>query len=137
MSGDQDKAQAQERETVAAEKFTLGLSILILLAVVALVIYQAVSGGSQPATFAVEPQFPDLRQAGDLYYLPVEVTNEGDQTAEDVTVSFTLRTLGGDGESSSFVIRFLEGGATARGVVVFGSRPSAGELRYTLSYLRP
>ena len=137
MSREQDKPQAEERQTPAAEKFTLGLSILILLVVVGLIIYQALAGGSQPATFAVSPKFAQLREEGDLYYLPVEVTNQGNRTAEDVTVSFTLQTPGDNAESSSFTIRFLAGGATAQGVVVFRSLPTEDELSHTLSYVRP
>ncbi len=122
-----------------AEWMTLCISVAILLIVIGLVSYQHLLGGSQSAALEVRPQLQQVRQEGDAYYLPVEVSNTGDKTAEGVQVEVPLNLDGGQEEASSQLrITFLAGHETSRGIVVSGQDPLAGTLTTeVVSYLQP
>jgi uncharacterized protein (TIGR02588 family) len=128
---------ARDRDRSTAEWVTLGVSIVILAAIVGLVVYVYLSGGDEPATIAVRPLLEEVRHDGDTYYLPVEVANNGDRTAEDVQVQVTLTAGEGEPASATFTLRFLAGGEQQRGVVAFRRDPAAGELRLSVSFIEP
>ncbi len=82
-----------------------------------------------------QPQLEEVRQAGGAYYLPVDVPNQGERTAENVRVEVSLSS--GQGESSQFELRFLAGGAE-RGTVIFREDPSKVNLTVdAISFRRP
>ena len=53
------------------------------------------------------------------YYQPVSVTNNGDQTAQEVAVDATIGE-----DTRSFMIAIIPGGATRSGTVVFAENPA-------------
>lgn len=122
-----------------AEWTTLGISMAILLIVIGLVGYQHLFGASQAAVIEVTPRLQQVRQEGDAYYLPVDVTNKGDKTAEDVRVEVSLTPDGRQQKTSSQLrIMFLAGHETSRGTVVFGEDPRRRVLTTeVISYLQP
>ena len=69
-----------------------------------------------------------MRHEGESYYLPVEVTNRGGRTAEEVVVQAELVGSDGSAEESEFTLDFLAGGETREGTAVFATDPSTGEL---------
>ena len=77
----------------------------------------------------IEPQFAAVRQVGDAYYLPVRVTNTGDETAADVRIMGELSTDSGEPETSELEFLFLAGQETADGTMVFSKEPTESELR--------
>jgi uncharacterized protein (TIGR02588 family) len=101
-----------------AEWTTLGISAAIVLALLGLVTYQAMTRGGRPAVIAVALQTEAVRHEGAAYYLPVEIANHGDQTAADVRVQVSL-TAGDGRQTAHLSVAFLAGGATARGTAVF------------------
>lgn len=115
-----------------------GLSLLILATVIGLLAWDAVSAHDRPPSLRVGQ--PTIARHRDALEATVELTNAGDQAAEQVTVEVQL-SAGGGGESQrgSFQIDLLPGGASQSGTVVFFS-PPAGELRAEASvagYQRP
>lgn len=120
-----------------AEWVTLSVSIAIIAVLVGLVVIVFIFGGDKPATIEVRPLLEEVRQADGAAYLPVEVANRGNRTAEDVTVQMTLHTEAGEPATAAFTLRFLAGGERQRGVVAFPQDPRAGELRWTLSFIEP
>jgi len=116
---------------------TLSVSVAILSLLIGSVIYVSFAGSDEPATIDVRPVLEEVRRDGDTYYLPVQVTNEGDRTAEDVQVQLTLEAGEGEPASATFTIRFLAGGEGKRGVVAFQTDPSAGEIRSSVSFIEP
>ena len=135
-NGQQEKRQSSGRS--GAEWTTLSISTAILLILIGLISYQYLAGSNQPAHIEVRPQLQQVRQAGDRYYLPVEVTNTGDKTAEDVRVGVSLTSAGSGKASSQLRFMFLAGHETSRGTVVFKEDPSKGDLSVdAVSFLQP
>jgi uncharacterized protein (TIGR02588 family) len=127
-----------DRDRAVAEWTTLGISLSILLALVGLVIYQYVAGGTAAAVIEVQPRLGEVRREGEAYYVPVDVRNRGERTAEDVRVRLSLEADGGAAESAELQVQFLAGGATEHGTVVFHSDPAGGNLSArVVSYLEP
>jgi uncharacterized protein (TIGR02588 family) len=79
----------------------------------------------------------EIRQEGDSYYLSLDITNNGDRTAENVEVMLTLDTGEGDPETMQFQVQFLDGGETENQTVIFKNNPAQGELTHTASFHVP
>ncbi|HEX2283045.1 MAG TPA: TIGR02588 family protein [Thermomicrobiales bacterium] len=116
------------RERTAAERFTLAISVMLILGLVALVTYVSVTGGGEPPIVEAIPLLDEIRHEGESYFLPLAVTNRGGQTAAEVTVQAELAAGDGSAETSEFTLDFLAGGETRDGTVVFAADPAAGEL---------
>jgi uncharacterized protein (TIGR02588 family) len=120
--------RTRPRARSAAEWTTLGISIILILALLALVTYVSITGGNQPPIVEARPLDQEIRHEGESYYLPVAVTNRGGRTAEEVVVQAELAGSDGSSDASEFTLDFLAGGETREGTVVFATDPSAGEL---------
>ncbi len=72
-----------------AEWVTLGVSVTVVLVVISLVGYEYFTSSAQPPVIEARPQVGEVREVDGDYYLPVEVTNRGEQTAEDVKVQIS------------------------------------------------
>jgi uncharacterized protein (TIGR02588 family) len=107
-----------------AEWTSLAFSSAVVLALVGLLLYEYFAVGDLPPTIEVEPEWAELRQEGDLFYLPVVVANRGDQTAQDVRVRVRL-TSEPAAEPAELLIDYLVGGATARATVSYHQDPAA------------
>jgi uncharacterized protein (TIGR02588 family) len=112
----------------AAEWTTLAISIVLILGLLALVTYVSISGGNEPPIVEARALLDEMRHEGETYYLPVEVTNRGGRTAEEVLITAALAGSAGSAEESEFTLDFLAGGETREGTAVFTTDPSAGEL---------
>ena len=112
----------------AAEWTTLAISISLIVALVALVTYVSISGGSEPPIVEARPFLEEIRHEGQSYVLPVTVTNRGGRTAEEVLIQAELISSDGSSEEREFTLDFLAGGETREGTVVFATDPAAGEL---------
>ena len=121
-----------------AEWTTLGISLTIVLSILGLITYLYVSGSDEPPNIAAEAKFEELRRETSGYYLPVEVINEGDRTAEDVRVEAELDTGNGQPETAEIAVTFLAGGEHATGTFIFNQDPSEGDLTVqAISYTIP
>ena len=121
-----------------AEWTTLGISITIVLGILGLITYLYISGGGERPNIAVDAKFEELRSEPSGYYLPVEVINEGDRTAEDVRVEVELDSSNGQPETSEISVMFLAGGERMTGTFIFEEDPTQGELTIrAISYRDP
>jgi uncharacterized protein (TIGR02588 family) len=117
----------------AAQWTGLGISVAVVLAVVGLIVFQELTGGDRPPTIEVLPNMEALRSDADAHYLPVEIANRGDLTAENVRVRLSLPS----GEATELEIQFLAGGDSAEGTAVFSEDPSSGLTVDVLGFLEP
>ena len=131
------KAGKSSKERTAAEWVTFGVSLLMLLALVGLVIFLALTKGNRPSTIKIEPVLTEVRQADSVYYLPVNVTNDGDNAVGDVEVQLSLSSEGSEPETIAFTVLFLAGGETQQEIVVFTNDPSKGELSQVVGFSVP
>jgi uncharacterized protein (TIGR02588 family) len=114
----------------AAEWVTFVVSLLVLGVVVALIGVQHFAG-QEPAAPAAEIAGP-VREQGGHWYVPVEVTNHGDDTAENVQVLATL-TIDGETFEGDQTIDFLSGREVEEVAFAFDEDPADGELVVTVS----
>ena len=126
------------RQRSVAQRVTFGISLLIVAGVVALIAYQQVAGGNRPPAIDVQWQLQNVRQEAGVYYVPVEVTNRGDATAEDVRIRPAFAAGGDRRELAELVIPFLAGGDTVEGTIALPEDPARGTLTITsISFMRP
>jgi uncharacterized protein (TIGR02588 family) len=128
----------RERGRSAAEWTSLAISSAILAALVGTLTYLHFSGGEEPAAVEVMPRLDQVRTAGQRFYLPVEVSNRGGLTAQDVRVQVVLGAGADRQETAELLIDFLAGGGSAKGTAVFERDPRGLPLEIVvLSYLEP
>jgi uncharacterized protein (TIGR02588 family) len=136
---EQGRSQNGPEGRTTAEWISLGLGLAVLLALVGLVVYQYLTTGDDPAAIEVTLLFEEQRTTGGLTYLPIAVRNTGDRAANDVRVEARWGDgANGDGERAPVTIPFLDGGETARAVLVFSQDPGeVGVQVDVLSYIEP
>ncbi|MDQ4078483.1 MAG: hypothetical protein M3220_19840 [Chloroflexota bacterium] len=133
----QQKNQQEQQGTPLAEWIVFGISLTLLVTLIITLSYLHVTGESGPPEIRVLPLVQEVARHEAGYYLPVEVVNVGGETAENVSVSLTLRPPQGQAESKTYSIHFLSPRETDRSTVIFQSDPSQGTLHYTLSFSNP
>ncbi len=122
-----------------AEWITLSVSVAVVLAVVGVIGYDYfASAALRMPVIEVETVMGEVQEVDGAYYLPIEVTNRSEHTAEDVRVQVSLMPDQGERETSQFTIAFLAGGDTEHEVVVFDEDPSTADLSSDVqSFRRP
>ncbi len=135
QQGGQPKAQQHQR--TPAEWVTLGVSALIILALVGLITYLAFRPGSNEPVLQVQTFPGQMRKNGGFYYLPVMVTNNGNRTVGNVWVGFQLSTGQGQAETSQITMNFLATHDAQRGQVAFQHDPTQGALKISFSFIYP
>ena len=136
VSATDRQEEAGERGRSPAEWTTLAIGVLLILGLVALVTYVSVTGGDDPPIVEARPLDGEIRHEGEVYLLPVEATNRGGRTAEEVLIKAELVVIDGTTEESEFTIDFLAGGETAEGTVVFATDPLSGDLLIDVASFR-
>jgi uncharacterized protein (TIGR02588 family) len=109
----------------AAEWVSFAVSLLILTVVVGLIVVQML-GTHDPAAPVADQSGP-ARAEGGRFYVPVEVSNRGDATAENVQVSAEL-TIDGETTAGDQTVDFLSGGEVTEVEFAFDDDPGDGEL---------
>jgi len=102
---------------------TYVVTLVVLSILVGGLGYLWLGGSNAPPSFEVEAHFGDIEQRNSVYHLTVSVTNQGDQSAQEVVVEVAFGE-----ESRSFVIALIPGGATRSGTVVFTENPVDREI---------
>jgi uncharacterized protein (TIGR02588 family) len=108
---------------------TLAISVLLLGALVAGLVWLEVDRGDSPVRVEVTPRFDDAYRHGSLWYLPVTVTNAGDRAAELLRVEVSA----GEDQSAELEWEFVGGGQSVDGTVAFPERPSEGEVEASVA----
>ena len=110
-----------------AEWVTLILSSLLIAGVVVAVGYLTLTRGDAPPSFTAEPQPAETRGDPGVFYVPVTVTNTGDEPAQQIQVRVELQS-GEQTETAVFTIELLAVGESEEGTAVFQSDPSQGRV---------
>ena len=129
---------SEDSKHTTAERITLGISVLIMAAVLGLTMYTNITTGEEPPTFTVEADLDDVRETAHGFYVPITITNDGGLTAQDVVVTGELDLEEGEPETAEITIAFLSGGESERAELIFSTHPNEGNftIRPT-SYLVP
>lgn len=107
------------------EKVTLAVSIVVLLALLGGLIVLNLEEGSAPAALRVRPDYAGAFHKHGSWYLPVKVTNTGDEPTDAVTVVLEqARDDPAHPETADLDFSFVAGGETVSGVIAFAERPT-------------
>ena len=136
-SSNEQADDKEQKKRTGAEWFTLAISVLIVLVLAGLVIYQEVARGTEPPVIEVQPRLEEVRQEGNTYYVPVEIANKGERTAEDVEGQISLEIEGEEPETIAFAVKFLAGGETDEQTAAFQNDPSKGKLTHVIAFSTP
>jgi uncharacterized protein (TIGR02588 family) len=120
-------ARHRKRDTVRGlpERVTLGISVAVVIAMLGTLTALNLQAGSSPAALRVTPDFAAAFEKDGSWYLPVEVTNTGDQPTDTVTVALERATGAADPEVAELDFTFVAGGETVSGWAAFDERPTA------------
>ena len=110
------------------EVVTLAISIAVVAALVAGVVYVQIGGGDQLPAIEARASLDDVRAEGGRFYLPVEIENTGDQTAEAVLVVVVQR-VGDQDVEHELLIDYLAGHGTADATAVLAEDPRSAEVK--------
>lgn len=98
-----------------------GVSLALIAATAAVLVHAHVTRGHRPAAIVVATGTP-LAQSGGVYAVPLDVSNEGDTTAQAVTIEVEL-SGGGAEERSQVELAFVPPGSRRRAWVTFTHDP--------------
>lgn len=110
-----------------AEWITLALSTFVLLAIVALVLYDWQLTRNIPPAFRVEITEATRLTEG-RYYVPFTLKNTGGRIARTVQVIAELHLPDGNDETGEQQFDFLSGNERKKGGFVFEHNPQSGDL---------
>jgi len=127
---------ASDERNIRAERVALGISLAVVLAVLAGIGSLMLDRGPGELRFTLT--MADVTAAGDEHHVRVRVRNDGPRTAENVQVVAELRLPGQEPSEGEQTVQFLAGGAEEELVFVFADDPADGELTLRVaSYTLP
>lgn len=127
-SGENDRAGGEDRRS-GAEWVTLVLGLLIVVGVLGTVTWLGVTQSPRPVSISITTHVTEQHHFAGGYYLPVSVTNEGDEAAQELLLRATLTGPGLEREEVELTIQSLGGGQQADAMFVFRQDPAAGTLQ--------
>ncbi|MCZ2826787.1 MULTISPECIES: hypothetical protein [unclassified Modestobacter] len=123
---DQDETGTPDGDTSRGEYLLGALGAVVVLLVLAFLAHQAVvvrDGGPQLSVTVTEAQ-----QVEGGWAVPVEVVNEGGQTAEQVEVTGVLSRDGSEVQQATATFSYLAPGSLQSGALLFSADPTDGRL---------
>jgi uncharacterized protein (TIGR02588 family) len=128
-----DTRSAEVQPRTAAERVALTIAGLILAVVIGLIVFLSITSEHTPPRFDVTRG--QLRAEKGVFYLPVTVTNQGDETASQVTLEGSLMVDGTE-ESASTTFDFIPGHSEVEAVLIFRADPQDATIG-VVSYQKP
>ncbi|MBW4424497.1 MAG: TIGR02588 family protein [Nostoc desertorum CM1-VF14] len=120
-----------------AEWVTFSIASLILAMIVSLVGYTWLNEKNQPPIVSVTKK-QTIREIDGQFYVPFEVVNTGEDTAESVQIMAELLINGKVTETGEQQIDFLSSGESEEGAFIFTKNPRQGQLNLRVgSYKLP
>jgi uncharacterized protein (TIGR02588 family) len=110
-----------------AEWVSFSISLLLLIVIVGLVVYQWITKKDQPPILSVTTN-PKIRQVEKQFYLPFTVANNGGEAVESVEVKAELDINGEIEEIGTQQFDFLSDGETQSGAFIVNQNPDRGKL---------
>jgi uncharacterized protein (TIGR02588 family) len=111
-----------------AEQVSFGIASLILASLIGAVCYLGLWKREQAPANPIITRDQPIFKLSEQYYVPFELTNQGDLTAESVQVIAELRSGDEVVETGEQQIDFLSSHETESGTFIFSRDPRQGEL---------
>lgn len=125
----QNPSQSQPQTSRSqAEWVSFSVASLLLTSVIGIASYLWLNeANGDPPQFEIRRQ-GEIRQAAGQYYVPFQVTNSGDQTAESVRIMAELQIGDSFRQTGEQQIDFLSSQEVEAGAFIFTRNPQDGEL---------
>ncbi|MCZ2813727.1 hypothetical protein O2W15_20040 [Modestobacter sp. VKM Ac-2979] len=123
---DRDETGTADSDTSRGEYLLGALGAVVVLLVLAFLVHQAVvvrDGGPQLSVTAAAAQ-----QVEGGWAVPIEVVNEGGQTAEQVEVTGVLTRDGSEVQQATATFSYLAPDSRQSGALLFSEDPTDGRL---------
>jgi uncharacterized protein (TIGR02588 family) len=121
--------ESQSRRS-AAQMVTTTICVLLIALVCGAILYEGYAAGDDdPARVEVAVDAAGVEQRGDLWYVPFEVANDGDETIEEIWV--VVEGADGSGQTvveSETTVQLLGESERASAMAVFEADPRGLEL---------
>ena len=105
----------------ALEWAVFGVSLVIFIAIVALLVIDAIGGGVRAPQISVQAGEPDRQ--GELWAVPLTISNGGDETAEEVRIEIALQKDGVDVEVAEVTVTFVPRNSSREAWTLFRTDP--------------
>lgn len=116
---DEDTMRLPQKNLI--EWLVFGLSLGLVLLVIAALVFEVLRSDTSPARFEV--RLGTIEHAGAMLHVPVTVSNLGGRMAEDVLVEVRIER-GGETETAELQFPRLARQETATGSVIFPQSPA-------------
>lgn len=103
------------------EWLVFAISLVLVVGILGYLVYDSATAGKKPPS--IEFQLGTPQPQSNSFYVPVSVTNQGDETAEAVHIEVVLESGGQEQESGEFQVAFLPRRSTRKGGVMFQTDP--------------
>jgi uncharacterized protein (TIGR02588 family) len=129
--------QQPQAKRTPAEWVSFGIASSILGGMIGLIIYTGINDKQQPPLiFITQKQI--IFQGNGQYYVPFEIVNKGDETAEAVQILAEFKISNKIEETGEQQIDFLSSGEREEGAFIFTQDPRQGQLKIRVaSYKLP
>ncbi|MPZ52303.1 MAG: hypothetical protein GEU79_06145 [Acidimicrobiia bacterium] len=104
------------------EWIVLVVSVIAIATVVGVLVIDGVSGTSKPPSPVVNPHFDEAYVTAIGWVLPATVSNEGERSAQKLTLVATA-TVRGEEEESEITIDYLPAGTDVEIALGFSGKP--------------
>ncbi|AFZ04142.1 TIGR02588 family protein [Calothrix sp. PCC 6303] len=129
--------EVQPVKRTSAEWVTFGIASSILSGIIGLIIYIGINDQQRPPLINITQKETIYRGKGQ-YYVPFEIVNQGDETAESVQILAELKINNNIEETGEQQIDFLSSGEKEEGAFIFTKDPDQGQLKIRVgSYKSP
>jgi uncharacterized protein (TIGR02588 family) len=114
----------------ALEWFVLVVGVLVVVGLVGTLAWQSIGYSDHPPVIAVRA-LPHRAEGSPIgWQIPIEIRNEGDQTAAQISIE-AIATVDGTDEVAPLDIDLLAGGGSLVRVIAFSGEPE-GDVRFRL-----
>ncbi len=137
QSNSQSEPKSEKHQRTTAEWITLGVSAALILGLIGLITWLYFRETSNQILLEVHPQMDAVFTHNGQYYLPVKLSNTGDETAANVWVALKLTGSQGSAETAEINISFIPAHGTHQAGVSFSNDPRQGDLQITFGYIYP
>lgn len=123
-----------ESNRSTAEVVTTLVSLLLICVLAGAILYDGyATGASVPASVEITVAVGGASQVGDVFHVPFEARNTGDQTIESVLLLFTIRDGDDVIEETETVLTLLGERGSASGILVLQQDPAGLDIEAVVS----
>jgi uncharacterized protein (TIGR02588 family) len=128
LSRNHHRAGLADGNRTPAEMITLGLSVAIIIGALALVTWLYLRDDEEPPRIVVSTMLDAVREDEGIWYLPVEIRNDGARTVANARIEAELDTGELRPQVAEVTVDYLAGGERVRATLIFASDPTTGTL---------